>query len=464
MSAATYVHRTRLEVPVAEAFRWHARPGALERLTPPWEAVQVLERTGQGITDGARVTLGIRLGPLRQRWVSEHRDYQENRQFRDVQIRGPLARWEHTHRFEPDGPTACYLEDHITYALPLGAVSQRIAGSLVRRKLERLFTYRHHITMQDLAAHAACREGKAMNVLVTGSTGLVGSTLVSFLTTGGHQVTRLVRHAPRAGQAEVQWDPAAGSIATPGLEGIDAVVHLAGESIASGRWSAEKKAKIRDSRVQGTRVLCEALAQLVTPPKVLVSASAIGYYGDRGDEVLRENSRPGRDFLADVCQAWEAATAPAAQRGIRVVNVRIGIVLSSAGGALGKMLLPFKMGAGGVIGSGQQYMSWIALDDLVGVIHHALITDSLQGPVNAVAPHPVTNSAFTKTLGRVLRRPTLMPLPAFAARAVFGEMADALLLASTRVEPAKLKDSGYDFRYPDLEGALRHVLGRAKAA
>jgi uncharacterized protein (TIGR01777 family) len=460
----TFVRHTSLPAPVAEAFRWHARPGALERLTPPWEPIEVLERTGHGLTDGTRVTLGIRLGPLHWRWISAHSDYREGEQFRDIQVSGPFAHWEHTHRFAPDGLSACTLEDRITYALPLGVVAHLCAGPLVRRKLERLFAYRHRITMQDLAAHAVCREGKAMHILVTGSTGLIGSTLVPFLTTGGHQVTRLVRTAPRPGATEVYWQPETGSIATPGLEGLDAVVHLAGENIAAGRWSAEKKARIRDSRVQGTRVLCDALAQLVNPPKVLVSASAVGYYGDRGAEVLREESRPGRDFLADVCRAWEAATAPAAQRGIRVVNLRFGMVLSAAGGALAKMLFPFKMGVGGIVGSGQQYMSWIALDDVIGAIHHALITDTLHGPVNAVAPNPVINAVFTKTLGRVLRRPTLVPLPAFAARAAFGEMADALLLASTRVEPAKLQDTHYTFRYPELEGALRHVLGKARAA
>ena len=303
-----------------------------------------------------------------------------------------------------------------------------------------------------------------MNVLVTGSTGLVGSALVPFLTTGGHQVWRLVRTTPRPGAAEVPWDPATGSIATPALEGLDAVVHLAGENIAAGRWTPEKKTRILASRVQGTRVLCEALTQLARPPKVVVSASAIGYYGDRGATILREDSRPGRDFLAEVCRAWEEATAPAAQRGIRVVRLRLGLVLSPAGGALAKMLLPFKMAAGGVIGSGQQYMSWIALDDVIGAIHHAMITESLPGPVNAVAPQPVTNYEFTKTLGRVLRRPTIVPLPAFAARLAFGEMADALLLASIRVEPARLLEGGYVFRYPDLEGALQHLLGKAAAA
>lgn len=300
-----------------------------------------------------------------------------------------------------------------------------------------------------------------MHILVTGSTGLVGSTLVPFLRAEGHQVTRLVRSTPRPGEAEVYWDPMAKSVATPGLEGIEAVVHLAGETIAAGRWSPEKKMRIRNSRVQGTRVLCEALAQLIHPPQVLVSASAIGYYGDRGKQLLQEESRPGTDFLAEVCQAWEAATAPAAQAGIRVVQARLGIVLSPSGGALAQMLTPFNMGLGGVLGTGRQYMSWIALDDVVGILHHALLTSVLRGPVNAVAPHPVTNREFTKTLGRVLRRPTWFPLPSFMARVLFGEMADALLLASIRVEPARLGDTGYRFRYPELEGALRHVLGKA---
>jgi uncharacterized protein (TIGR01777 family) len=300
-----------------------------------------------------------------------------------------------------------------------------------------------------------------MHVLVTGSTGLVGSALLPFLRVEGHQITRLVRTTPRPGEAEVYWDPAAKRVATPGLEGIEAVVHLAGENIAAGRWTAEKKSRIRNSRVQGTRVLCEALAQLVHPPRVLVSASAIGYYGDCGERLLQEESRPGTDFLAEVCRAWEAATAPAEQAGIRVVYVRLGVVLSTAGGALARMLTPFKMGCGGVIGTGRQYMSWIALDDVVRIIHHALVTDALRGPVNTVAPHPVRNREFTKTLGRVLWRPTLCPLPSFMARALFGEMADALLLASVRVAPARLGDIGYRFCYPELEGALRHVLGKA---
>jgi uncharacterized protein (TIGR01777 family) len=302
-----------------------------------------------------------------------------------------------------------------------------------------------------------------MNVLVTGSTGLVGSAVVALLTAGGHQVTRLVRTTPAHGAAEVYWDPAAKTIATPALEGLDAVVHLAGENIATGRWTPAKKRRIRDSRVQGTRLLCDALAQLVEPPTVLVSASAIGYYGDRGDRIMTEEDRPGTDFLAEVCREWEAATAPAEERGLRVVRLRTGVVLTPAGGALHKMLTPFKLGVGGIMGNGQQYMSWIARDDVVGIIQHALTADALRGPVNAVSPHPVTNQEFTKTLGQILQRPTVLPMPSFAARALFGEMADALMLSSTRVEPERLINSGYEFQFPELDGALRHMLGKAAA-
>ncbi len=299
-----------------------------------------------------------------------------------------------------------------------------------------------------------------MKILVSGSSGLVGSALVPFLSSGGHEIVRLIRGWPQPGEAAVPWDPPAGRIEAARLEGLDAVVHLAGENIA-GRWTATRKARIRESRVQGTRLLAETLARLARPPKVFVCASAIGYYGDRGDAVLREDSPPGAGFLAEVCREWEAAARPAAEKGVRVVHLRIGVVLSPAGGALARMLTPFKLGLGGRIGAGGQFMSWIAIDDLTGAIHHALATESLRGPVNAVAPRPVTNREFTKTLGRVLGRPTLFPMPAFAARLTFGEMADELLLASARVEPAKLVTSGYRFRAPELEGALRHLLGKS---
>ncbi len=301
-----------------------------------------------------------------------------------------------------------------------------------------------------------------MNVAVTGSSGLIGSALVPFLTTGGHRVFRVVRGVVPGADC-IRWDPAGTGVRDAALlEGLDAVVHLAGENIGAGRWTERRKGEIRRSRVEGTRRLVEAFGKLTRPPKVLVVASAIGFYGDRGGEALTEESPPGGDFLAQVCREWEAAAAEAAKLGMRVVSPRFGVVLSPAGGALQKLLLPFRLGAGGRVGSGEQYWSWIVQDDVVAVIQHAVVTEALAGPVNAVAPTPVTNAEFTRVLARVLRRPAIVPLPAFAARLMLGEMADALLLASARVVPKRLQETGYAFRYPELEGALRHLLGRPR--
>lgn len=296
-----------------------------------------------------------------------------------------------------------------------------------------------------------------MKVLVTGSTGLIGSAFVKALHAQGHQVVRLVRAPLASSEPVVKWDPVVGTIDTAGLEGLDAVVHLAGETIAR-RWTAARKRNIRASRVAGTQLLAQTLARLAHPPKTLISASAIGYYGDRGDMVLREDSGPGRGFLSEVCIEWEQAAQPAAQAGIRVAHPRIGVVLTTAGGALKQMLLPFRLGLGGVLGSGRQYWSWIAFDDVIEGLLHALHNENLSGPFNLVAPQPVTNREFTKVLGRVLSRPTVIPAPKFALRLLLGEMAEGLLFASARVEPAKLLASGYPFRYSDLEEALRALF------
>ena len=299
-----------------------------------------------------------------------------------------------------------------------------------------------------------------MKLLVSGSTGLVGAALVRRLQEQGHSVLRLARFGSPVGEPAIRWDPNTDRLAAARLEGLDQVVHLAGENIAGRRWTPIQQARIRASRIRSTELLCATLARLARPPAVVVCASAVGYYGDRGDEVLREDSPPGQGFLPEVCQAWEEAAAPARDRAIRVVHLRLGMVLSRHGGALPRMLLPFKLGAGGRIGSGRQYVSWITLEDVVGAILHALAINSLDGPVNAVAPNPVTNAEFTRALGRALRRPALLPLPAFAARLALGSMADELLLASARAEPARLLDTGYAFAHPHVETALRHVLGR----
>ncbi|MGC3972326.1 MAG: TIGR01777 family oxidoreductase [Pirellulales bacterium] len=450
---------TPVEASGAELFAWHARPGAFQRLVPPWERVEIVEQKGT-IRDGDKLVVRMKVGPISRRWVAEHVDFIEGHQFADKQTAGPFAHWEHFHQVQAAGPENSKLTDRVEYALPAALLTHPLLGRSVDRRLARMFAYRHRITQDDLAAHHRFIGRTPLRVLVTGSGGMIGSSLIPMLTTGGHTVARLTRTQSKRGG--IRWDPEAGEIDPSALEGFDAVVHLAGESIAAGRWNEERKRRILESRTKGTSLLAGTLAKLKNPPKVLVSASAIGFYGDRGDETLDERSTPGVGFLADVCKAWEASAEPARAAGIRTVNARIGIVLSMAGGALQKMLLPFKLGAGGKIGSGRQWMSCVALDDVVGAIHHALFTEAITGPMNIVAPTPVTNAEFTKTLGRVLVRPTIFPMPAFAARLALGEMADALLLSGQRVLPQALQLTDYRFRFPTLESALRHLLGRVK--
>ena len=296
-----------------------------------------------------------------------------------------------------------------------------------------------------------------MKILVAGASGLVGSALIPSLTADGHEATCLVRSSPKAD--EIEWHPNRGLIDAARLEGFEAIINLAGESIAEGRWTDEKKRKIRDSRVNGTHLLSEAIAKLATKPHVFLCASATGFYGDRDNEILDETSESGGGFLGTVCREWEDATEPATKAGVRVVKLRFGPILAREGGMLGKMLMPFKMGMGGKVGSGKQYISWVAIDDVVGAIKLALADDSIHGPLNVVSPNPVTNEEFTRMLGEVLSRPTVMSIPAFAARLAFGEMADEMLLVSQRVMPKKLNSAGFRFEYPVLEVAFRKYVG-----
>jgi len=456
-------YRTRLpDHEPGHVFDWHERPGALERLTPPWADAEVIAREG-GIRDGGTVSIRIRRGPTSFQWDVRHYDYVHGKQFCDEQVSGPMKRWNHVHRFLPAPEGGTLVEDDLDFEPPLGFAGKAVGPAFVKRELERLFHFRYRRLFTDLARHAEHAAKPRLTVAITGASGMIGTTLADFLTTGGHDVIRLVRDSRNLRDGAIYWNPGTGEIDAEGLARADAVVHLAGTSIAAGRWTEERKRSIKMSRVRGTELIARTLAEIPNGPRTLVSSSAVGLYGDRGADVLDESALPGRGFLSEVCRAWEGATRPAERAGVRVVTLRAGVALSPQGGALGQMLLPFKMGAGGRLGSGKQYLSWIDLDDLVGAIHHVLMTPSLKGPVNATSPHPVTNSTFTAALGRVLGRPTVVPVPAIAVKAVFGELGKEALLWGQRVAPKKLLDSGFEFFYEGVEDSLRFELGRAES-
>lgn len=449
--------RTEMPVSPEALYRWHAREGAFERLVPPWDKVEVLERQG-GIADGGRLVMRSQLGPLPFTWVADHKEHVEGRQFQDVQTSGPFARWVHTHRFEPveGDPHRSVLVDHIDYALPVGAAGDLVAGGQVRERLERTFTWRHRRTLGDLRRHAEFADSPRRTVAITGASGLIGRNLAAMLTTGGHAVRRLVRRAAKS-PGEVQWDPEEGSIDLEALRGVDAIVHLAGEDVAAGPWTEKRKAAILGSRERGTALVARAAAQL--KPEVLLSASAVGIYGDTGEIRVDEDGPHGSDFLATVCQKWEAAAEPARAAGIRVVHPRIGVVMSLERGPLEKLRLPYSLGLGGPVGTGRQYMSWISLDDVVDALYLLLMQSASSGPYNLVAPDPVTSRGFASTFGAVLGRPAVVPLPAFAVRAAFGEMGEWVLLRGQRVEPRRLRGTTFTWRFGDLEATIRNELG-----
>ncbi len=457
MKTRVFAKRSRIHAPAETVFAWHARPGAIERLSPPWDPLKVIQKTG-GIETGAEVTMQLKAGPIPYTWQARHIAYAQNRMFCDIQIKGPFAKWEHTHLFEQENKTTCFLEDRIRYALPAHPIGTILMDRMVRKKLTRIFTYRHHTIEADIGLYRA-RPLQPLRILVSGAGGLIGSALIPFLTTGGHSVFSLVRRSPMRPN-EIFWSPAASTLDSLKMEGIDAVIHLSGENIGTQRWTKEKKQRILESRETSTGLLAKTFSKMAVPPKVLVCASAIGYYGNRGDSTMTESDGPGSDFISEVCRRWEAAAAPAVEKGVRVVFQRIGIVLTPAGGALARLLPVFQAGLGGKIASGRQYMSWISMDDLLGAVYYALVDPGLSGPVNAVSPGPVTNAEFSKTLARVIGRPAVFHVPRKAVELVFGEMGKETVLASTRVAPCRLNAAGYPFRHPDLETALRHVLGR----
>jgi uncharacterized protein (TIGR01777 family) len=451
-----FLHSSEIDVPAVQLDAWHRRIGAFERLSPPWQTVEL--ESGGELEEGARAELRLRMGPFSKRWIALHKDVRPGEGFTDVQEEGPFASWHHTHRFETLDETRSRLVDEIDFRLPLDPLS-RIALPLVRKQLDQTFGYRHRVTAHDLDRHSQYPPSP-LRIVLSGASGLVGTALAAYLSTAGHTVQVLSRKSkPNGRYPSIPWSVREKKIDAEALEGCDAVIHLAGAPIAT-RWTPEVKESIRASRVDGTRLLAETIAGLTRPPKVFLSASAIGWYGATSDDQPRTESDPGGEgFLASVVREWEAATAPA-EAVTRVAHLRLGVILSSSGGALAKMLPAFQFGAGGPIGNGQQWFSWIALDDLLSGIEHLLHRDDVRGPVNMTAPNPARQRDFARCLGKVLGRPSIAPLPRFVVEALFGEMGKETVLEGLAVRPDRLQEAGFEFAYGDLESALRHTLGR----
>ncbi len=443
-----------------EAFAYHTRPGAFGRLTPPWESVELVEHLG-GIEDGARVTLKLQKGPISLTWKLGHQDYIENEQFVDVQIEGPFEAWRHLHRFSDGEPGSFIMEDEVEWEPPLGRAGDLLGGPMVRSDLERMFAFRHRRLADDLALLRQLPRNGSLRIGISGASGLIGTHLSHLIGVAGHTAVPLVRGRARAEAAGgIYFSPSAGEVDAEGLRTLDAVVHLAGEPIQAVRWTSEKKRAIRESRVNGTELLANTMAGLHNGPETLVCASAVGFYGGRGTEILDESSSAGRGFLAETVEQWEGATRRAEGAGLRVVKIRTGLVISPAGGALPKMLWAFKSGLAGRIGTGKQYVPWVDLDDITGIYLQAVLDPEIRGVLNGTAPNPVTNAAFTDILGRVLNRPTVVPVPSLAVKAMLGEMGTELLLQGQRARPRRTLETGYDFRFDNLEASLRHQLGR----
>lgn len=445
-------------MPADIVYRWLMRPGATARLTPPWTSL-VVAQPGVPARGGSRIAGRIGRGPGRGPWVLERGVVLEGRIIEDRQVTGPFSFWTHRQSIEPTGPDGCRLTDRIEYALPAGLLGS-LGTQWLPTRLARAFHYRHQTISQDLADHLRHAGQPRLRVAVTGAGGLIGRNLTAFLSAAGHDVRPVVRTTP--GDRQIGWNPAAGTIDRALLEGVDAVIHLAGENIAAHRWTPSRREAIRASRSSATRLLAETLAGLERPPRLFLSASAVGLYGDRGEELMTESSPAGTGFLAEVCRAWEAATAPAAAAGVRVLTLRFGVVLTPAGGALARMLPAFRAGLAGRLGSGRQWLSWIGIDDVLGAINHLLFATDPAGPVNMVAG-AVRNAEFTRSLASVLHRPAVLPVPAPLLRLAVGGLADEGLLASTRVDPGFLRETGYRYRHGDLATALPHLLGRERS-
>jgi hypothetical protein len=447
--------QSRIQVPVETAFAWHEAPGAIERLTPPWEQIKIISKSG-GIKEGDQTYFKVKVGPFWMKWLAHHIEYNKNEIFTDIQRDGPFLFWEHNHRFHPDGDHALILEDHLRFRLPIPPISDLVVLTSVKKRLNRMFEYRHAVTKNDLIQKSLYRDKH--KIVITGASGVLGAALVPFLCTQGHSVKRMIRKMPEQPD-EAFWNPYHQEIDKQAFENIDTVIHLAGEYIGEGRWTPQKKKRIVGSRVKGTQFLAHTLCNLKKPPKTLICASAIGYYGNRGEEILTESSSKGSGFVSDVCEQWEKAAKPAIDAGIRVVFLRIGIVLTPRGGALERLLPVFKSGLGLTLGDGNQVISWISEDDFLGVVNHVIHHKKISGPVNVTSPHPVSQRDFSKSLANIFENPFSIRIPKWIITPIYGQMGNEVILSGNNAMPDKLMATNYSFLHPKLEDAFQHLLG-----
>ncbi len=465
-----YKHETKVNADIESTFDWFEHEGSFRRLMPPWEVAEEV-RADESLEVGSQRVFRFPApgAPFfKMTWVAEHTGYEKpngkkKAYFADTMVKGPFWKWDHDHYLtEVDGITT--VVDDVTYSVPFGPlgmlVDKILGGSLVTGRISSMFNAREFRLVRDMENHNKFNHFKRKKILVAGSSGLIGTQLVAFLDTGNHDVWKLVRRKADSNKKEISWNPSEGKIDSSEIEGFDVVIHLGGVGIGDKRWSKKRKAAIRDSRVDSTTLLSNTLARLENKPELFMVASAIGYYGNRGDEIVDENTSIGDDFLTEICEKWENSADSARKAGIRTIHTRTGIVMSAVGGALGKMLLPAKMGGGGPIGGGKQWMSWISMDDQIYAMYHLMMSEDTEGAYNLTAPNPVRQKMFAKTLGKVLRRPAFAPLPGFVMRIMFGEMGVKLTLDSQRVMPKRLQESGYEFVHEELEPALRDSLGK----
>ncbi len=442
-----------------QLYEWHKHDGALERLLPPWEKTKILHKQG-GIDPGATVSLQTRTAPLNFipiNFTAKHIAAEKGDFFVDTQTRGPFAHWKHTHLFRQHD-AGCELEDRVEYALPLQHLLPTFITKKIEYKLQAMFIWREQTLLEDIRLHTSCSR-KKLRLLVSGASGIIGRTLTPMLSTGGHEVWRLVRRKADSSKKEIYWNPDTGELDLSCAPHFDGVIHLAGEYIGLIRWTEEKRKRVLDSRVKGTRLLIAALAAREKKPAVFLCASANGYYGENSALNIDEATSAGTNFIATVCKKWEQEAEKAQEHGMRTAMLRFGVGLTPQGGALERILKALPFGYIRSFGDGEQMISWISNDDMAAAILHCL-THEIEGPVNVVAPMPVTNKDFIRILAKITRQPRLFSIPAWLLRFFFKEMADEMVLASSHISCQKLNDSGFHFRHPDLETALRAMLGK----